>query len=74
MNTPKFLKKLSNWFIMVLIFFLIGYFGYRVYDAVVESVTKRIRQEVSKEIIDTFNPFKWPGKIFGRKSKKNNDE
>jgi hypothetical protein len=53
---------------------LIGYIGYRVYDAAVENLTKRIRQEVSNEVVDTINPLKWPGKIFGHKHKKQGDD
>ena len=73
MMIPKFLKKFSSWLIIGLILLFIGFIGYRVYDAIVENVTRRIRKEVSKEIIDTINPLKWPGKIFRRKPKKNNE-
>lgn len=66
----KLFKKIINWLIIILIVFLIGYIGYRVYDAAVENFIKRVRQEVSKEVIGTINPLKWPGKIFGHSSKK----
>ncbi|MFA6535228.1 MAG: hypothetical protein WCS92_03165 [Candidatus Babeliales bacterium] len=70
MSSNKFFKKIINWLIIFLVIFLIGYIGYRAYDAVVQDITKRIRREVSSEIVDTINPFKWPGKIFGRRRKK----
>jgi len=69
MDIAKFFKKILNWLIIILIVILIGYIGYRVYDAAVENAAKRVRAEVSKGIADTINPFKWPGKIFGRKKK-----
>lgn len=75
MSTSNFFKKIINWLIIFLVIFLIGYIGYRVYDAVVQDITKRIRREVSSEIVDTINPLKWPGKIFGhRRKKKDSDE
>lgn len=70
MKKNKLLKYLLNALILGLILFLIGIVGYRIYNAAVEDATRRIRQEVSKSIVDTVNPLKWPGKIFGRKSKK----
>jgi len=70
MSSSKFFKKIINWLIIILIVFLIGYIGYRVYNAAVENFIQRVRQEVSKEVVGTFNPLKWPGKIFGRRSKK----
>jgi predicted negative regulator of RcsB-dependent stress response len=74
MHIVKFFKKILNWLIIILVIILIGYVGYRIYDAAVENAAKRVRAEVSKGIADTINPLKWPGKIFGGHKKKEGEE
>lgn len=60
-----FLKKLFNMFIILLAIIFVACMGYKIYNAAVEDITKRVRREASKGVIDTINPIKWPGKIFG---------
>ena len=74
MNISRIFKKIVNWLIVFLLIFLIGYIGYRIYGVAVENIAKRVRQEVSSGIIDTINPLKWPGKIFGHKRKNQGDD
>lgn len=74
MDTSKIFKKVLNWLIAIFIIFLIAYIGYRIYNAALENAIKRIRKEVSKEVISTINPFKWPEKIFGHKRKKKDSD
>ncbi len=70
MNISRIFKKILSWSIVFLLIFLIGYIGYRVYGVAVENIAKRVRREVSSGIVDTINPLKWPGKIFGHRHKK----
>lgn len=49
---------------------LLGYGGYKLYNYVVEDITRRVKLGVSKGIVDALNPLKWPGKIFGGKKDK----
>lgn len=67
-------KKLKHKLIVIIVFasaLAAGYGGYRLYNYIVADITRRVKQGVSKGIVDALNPFKWPGKIFGRK--KDND-
>jgi len=70
----KFFKK--KWIVVLIVSsaLLLGYGGYRLYNHVVEDITRRVRQSVSEGVSEgvfgALNPFKWPGKFFGRKKDK----
>lgn len=63
------LKKSTKWLLIFLATIFIGYGGYKLYNYAVEVAIKRIKSSIRESIVDTVNPLKWPGKIFGHKKK-----
>lgn len=74
-------KTLKRLLIVMTIFTtttLITYGGYRLCNYAIEVITEKIKKNVAegvrKSIKDTFNPFKWMGKMFGKKKTPKEDE
>ena len=59
----RFFKKIIKLFLILSALFVIGYAGYIVYDYIVQDITKRVRQEVTKGIgkgiVGALNPINW---------------
>lgn len=69
-------KKLKRKLIVIFIFIsalLIGFGGYKLYNYIVDDITRKVRKSASRAVVDALNPFAWPGKILGGKKDKSND-
>jgi hypothetical protein len=67
MDMNKIVRKKIIAILVLISVLLAGYGSFRLYNYIVADITRRVKEGVSKGIVDTLNPLKWPGKIFGRK-------
>lgn len=58
----KLKRKLIAIFILISAL-LIGFGGYKLYNYIVEDITKKVRKSAARGVVDALNPFSWPDKI-----------
>lgn len=59
-------KRLVKWLCILVAVILIGYGGYKLYNYLLEKAIDRITKRVRKEVKDSINPLRWPGKILDK--------
>ena len=57
----RIIKRILQASFILIILVGIAYFSYKAYLHIVEDASRRIR----KDIGETLNPLKWPGKLIG---------
>lgn len=66
-------KRIIIGLIVIITTVLIGYGGYKLYNYAVDVAIQRVKKAVRKNVVDTINPVKWVGGIFGGKKKHKDD-